>query len=356
MDYVFYPVTGDGLTSSTAYTWNTGTINFDTGSYWAQVVSFETLTLGSSPTTGTVPGDGANVALIAGAIAPGVLELYTPDPSEGDPYINFNSTGSFPVDVLLNSGSVVIDNLLLAGFNEYANVPFLGSTPEQFPTLDVEGATLTVTGDILDSGTVTFPTIYVPLVGLINSATADGGGTIDLGNGASVDLAGTTGTVVPSDIIFHFNDGNGNILEIDGDSISDPTAFQGTITGFVPGDQIVLPNIASMVGTVATTGSYDVASGVLTIVVGDPTTIDVNLTPGLSNVSIAVAGTGIEILPTCYLHGTHILTDRGEIAVEKLAIGDRVITRSGRQSPSAGSAGATMRVHSPRRIPSLPRS
>ena len=327
-DYVFYPVIGNGE-SSTPYTWQNATINFDTGSYWAQVDSFETLTIGTTPTTGTVPGTGANIGLIAGAIDPFLLGYYTPDPAEGDPYITFPSNGAFSVDVVLNSGSVSIDNLLLAGFNEYADV--ITSAPTQFPTLDVQTATLTVTGDILDTGSVVFPTIDTPL-GPINSATASGGGTIDLGQGASVDLAQTTGTVVPFDITFNFNDGDGNVLEIDGDSVSNPTAFQGTITGFAPGDSILLPNIASMVGTVATTGSYDVATGVLTIVVGDPTTIDINL-PSLTNASIVPSGTGIEIQTTCYLHGTNILTDRGEVAVEKLAIGDRVITRSGQAKP-----------------------
>jgi len=329
-DYVYYPVTGGpGTTEASAYTWNNGTFSFDTGSFWAQVASFETLTIGTTPVTGTVPADGANIGLIAGAIDPFVLSYYVADPAEGDPYINFPANGAFSVDVVLNSGSVELGNLLLAGFNEYADV--ITSAPTQYPTLDVQGATLTISGDILDSGTVMFPTISTPL-GDFDSATASGGGTIELGNGASVDLTQTSGMVVPSDITFNFNDADGNILEIDSDSVSNPTGFQGTITGFVPGDSILLPNIASMVGTVATTGSYDVATGVLSIVVGDPTTIDINL-PGLTNASITPSGTGIEIQATCYLHGTHILTDSGEVSVEHLAIGDRVITRSGQSKP-----------------------
>ena len=110
-DYVFYPVTGDGLTPATAYTWNVGTINFDTGADWAAVASFTTLTIGGSVTTGTVPGGGANVGLIAGAIDPVAFGFYHGNPSHGDPYIASNN---YPVDVLLNSGSVALGDLLLA--------------------------------------------------------------------------------------------------------------------------------------------------------------------------------------------------------------------------------------------------
>ena len=77
----------------------------------------------------------------------------------------------------------------------------------------MEGATLTVGGNILDTGSVTFPPIVIPFVGTISSATATGGGTIDLGHGASIDIAGS----VASGITFNFNDGSGNVLEIGGD-------------------------------------------------------------------------------------------------------------------------------------------
>ncbi|HEY2617338.1 MAG TPA: Hint domain-containing protein [Acetobacteraceae bacterium] len=328
-DYVFYPVTGDGLSSGTAYTWNPGTINFATPTDWTSVTSFSTLTIGTTATTGTVPGSGANVGLIAGAIAPGAFALYNPNPASGDPFIASNV---YPVDVLLNSGSVALGNLLLAGFNTYANLSFvgLGSAPAQLPTLDIEGATLTVGGSILDSGSVTFPAINTP-IGPINSAAATGGGTIDLGQGASIDIAGT----VAAAIDFHFNDGSGNVLEIDGDSKLTPAAFAGTITGYTPGDTILLPNVPADVSGVATTGSYDITTGVLSITVGDPVTIDLNI-PGFASssgpVALTAVGNGIEVV-VCFLAGTRIATVSGEVPVEELTIGDRVRTASGRTRP-----------------------
>jgi hypothetical protein len=327
-DYVFYPATGDGLTSETAYTWNTGTINFATPADWTSVTSFETLAIGGTATAGTIPGNGANVGLVAGAIDPAVFSFYTPDPANGDPYL---ASSSFPVDVVLNTGSLSLDNLLLSGFNTYASIPFLGSAVEQFPTLNVEAAALTVTGQILDTATVTFPTINAPLIGAVSSGTATGGGTIDLGQGASVAIDGS----VPADITFNFEDGANNVLDLAGVSTAAPTGFAGIITGYVPGDTIMLPNVPSVVDGVATTATYDVTSGVLSITVGDPTDIYINI-PGFSStsgpVAINPAGNGIEVV-ACFLPGTHITTVAGDIPVEQLVVGDQVRTASGGVQP-----------------------
>jgi hypothetical protein len=322
-DYVFYPVTGDGLTQATAYTWNAGTINFDSPADWAAVTSFTTLTIGETVVSGTVPGDGANVGIIAGAIDPVAFSFYSPDPAHGDPYI---ATSIFPVDIVLNSGSVALGNLLLSGFNQFASV--IGSTPDQFPTLDVEGAKLTVSGDILDTGEAAFPTINLGPFGSISSATATGGGTIDLGKGAEVDVAGS----VAPDITFNFNDGAGNLLEIGGVSQSNTMAFAGTIEGFASGDTIFLPNVPAVANNVPTTAFFDISTGEITITVGDPSTIDISVpgfAPASGPVNLVQNGNGIDIGLICYLAGTYIATSTGETPVEHLAVGDHVRTASG---------------------------
>jgi hypothetical protein len=318
VDYVFYPVTGDGQTAATGYTWNTGTINFNTGADWAAVTFYNTLTIAGTVTTGVVPTTGDNVGLIAGDIGSFVFSFYTPDPAHGDPFINSNS---YPVDVLLNSGSVQLGSMALAGFNVFPDVA-------QFPTLDVEAASLTITGSIIDTATAVFPPINAGIFGTISSATASGGGTIDLGQTATVAI----GASVAANIVFNFNDGANNVLEIDGDSKADPTAFAGSITNFAQGDTIFLPNVPSQVAGVQTTASYDAVSGDLSIVVGDPTTIDLHM-PGFSLTSGPVAltpdGNGIEIV-VCFLGGTRIATPIGETPVEALSVGNLVRTASGR--------------------------
>lgn len=319
-DFVFYPVTGDGLTPETAYTWHVGTINFNTPADWASVPSFETLALGTSPVTGTVPnGATDNAGLVAGDIGSSIFALYTPDPAHGDPYI---SAPPYPVDVLLNSGSVELNNLLLAGFNVFPDSP-------QFPTLDVEGATLDVTAAVVDTGVVTFPTINIPFVGPVSSATASGGGTIDIGSGASVALDGA----VPNDITVHFNDSLGNTLEIG----ASPTTntFAGTITGPVAGNTLLLPDVPLVAGGITTTASFNVTTGILELIVNDPTTIDLSI-PSFSTVSgpvdLIASGGGIELV-TCFAKGTRIATPSGQVAIENLRVGDHVLTATGQSEP-----------------------
>ena len=318
-DYVFYPVTGDG-SQNDPFIWNTGTINFNTGTDWAAVTFFNTLTIAGSVTTGIVPTTGDNVGLIAGEISSFFFGFYQPDPPNGKPFINSNT---YSVDVLLNSGSIELGSMVLAGFNTFADLP-------QFPTLDVEGAALTLTGSILDTGTAVFPPIDLGFpFGTISSAQASGGGTIDLGQTATVDV----GASVAASIVFNFNDGANNLLEIDGDFKATPGAFAGTIANFVQGDTILLPNVPSQVAGVPTTASYDPVSGNLSIVVGDPTTIDLHM-PGFSllpgPVALTPVGNGIEIVAVCFLAGTHIATPIGETPVEALSVGDLVRTANGR--------------------------
>jgi hypothetical protein len=88
-DYVFYPVTGDG-SQNDPFIWNTGTINFNTGTDWAAVTFFNTLTIAGSVTTGIVPTTGDNVGLIAGEISSFFFGFYQPDPPNGKPFINSN--------------------------------------------------------------------------------------------------------------------------------------------------------------------------------------------------------------------------------------------------------------------------
>ena len=160
-------------------------------------------------------------------------------------------TCALPIsDVLLNSGTVDLANLLLAGFGL--------DTTAQYPTLDVEGANFIVGGTIVDSYTIDLS------AGLGGPETVTGGGTIDIGSAGIVEAGGS----VQADIVFNFQDADSDILKLDALSAADTVAFAGTITSFGAGDTIWLPNVPTTLDSVPTTATYDPSGQMLTLSVG----------------------------------------------------------------------------------------
>jgi hypothetical protein len=119
------------------------------------------------------------------------------------------------------------------------------------------------------------------------------------------------------------------------DSASVPT---NTIGRFVQGNTIDLHGIAFAAGD---TPQYDTPSGLLSIKNGAATVAQLHFTPGtavLANtfqLSQETGGTGIAITTSvpCFLTNTLIRTVRGEVPVQDLAIGDRLLTLSGAARP-----------------------
>jgi Hint domain len=316
-NYVFYPVTGDGQSQATEFIWQVGQINWNTTADWDQgntlVFQNPALSPGDVPGSGTGTSQGPgndSVGLVAGDVTSFALEAYTPNPAKGDPYIGSNV---FSVDVLINTGTVDINNLLLSGFNQYALIDI-----PQLPTLDVEGATLQVQGSIVNSQTVIFPTITnVPIIGTAGGTLlATGGGTIEIGDGGTVQIAGS----VQSAINLDFNDPGSNLLSLGAVSASAPDAFAGTIDNFGAGDTIFLPNLP-------TPGSYtpDFSNGTLTIMDGATTlaALDMSGVYTSSSFTLLSADGGTDIV-TCFAAGTRIRSTRGDIPVEDLTTGEHV--------------------------------
>ena len=323
-NYVWYPVTGDGQTEATGYVWNGGVINWNTGAYWAAESNL--LLPNPNPIAGAVPGSGGgtgadqsqgpgqdNVAIVSGDISATYFAYYVPDPAEGDPYINSNS---YPVDVLINSGTVDIDNLALASWNEYADVA-------QTPTIDVEGAVFKIEGTISNTFSATFPEVTVDIFGFEvtvgGTETATGGGTIDIGSGGTVDAAG----VVQSDIAFNFNDANDNLLKLDGVSSAQPGEFSGTIAGLEAGNTIDLTAVPFSSGD---TTAYDAGTDILTVSDGATTLATLEVTGPFTTPDFILTndGNGGTDITACFAEGTLIRTRSGEVAVQHLRVGDRV--------------------------------
>ncbi len=323
--YAWFPVSGFPTTGTVNATntlsWSAGTFNWNSPSTWidANEISFT----GSAEPSGTVPGTGTgtssgpgqdSVGLVAGSIDPTALafydELYAP--SHNDPNI---ASSDLSTDVLLNSGTVDLANLLLAGFGL--------DTTAQYPTLDVEGANFIVGGTIVDSYTIDLS------AGLGGPETVTGGGTIDIGSAGTVEAGGS----VQADIVFNFQDADSDILKLDALSAADTVAFAGTITSFGAGDTIWLPNVPTILDSVSTTATYDPTGQMLTLSVGGAETITFDLagsglTAANSVLVNADANGGIDLV-TCFAAGTRIATPRGDVAVEDLRAGDLVHAQFG---------------------------
>jgi hypothetical protein len=335
-NFVWYPVTGNGTSVATAYTWDGSQFNWNTGSFWIQG---NALILGSpSIVPGAVPGSGGgsgagqsqgpgqdNVGLVAGDIGPTFFNQYVPDPAHGDPFIASNS---YPVDLLINSGTVNINSLLLGGVNvvngiTVANLP-------QLPTVDVEGATFELQGSIVNSFTAVLPAITVSVLGfpivIGGTAAATGGGTIDLGTGGTVQVAGS----VQSSIVMDFKDATHDLLNLGGVSSSHTNEFAGTIVGFGTGDTIFLSSIPFVQGN---TESFN--ANTLTISNGATTLATLDMSGSYTTASFTlVTDAGGTAIITCFAAGTRIRTARGDVPVEALVEGDRVPTFvDGREAP-----------------------
>ncbi len=120
----------------------------------------------------------------------------------------------------------------------------------------------------------------------------------------------------------------GDTLELFGSA----AGCAATITGFGVGDAI---DIASCTLTRAAWTPPASGSGIGVLDLGAQGTLDIalaaGLDPGLAQFSVAADGLGgsrISVVP-CFCRGTRLRTPAGEVAVEALAIGDRVLTASG---------------------------
>ncbi len=174
------------------------------------------------------------------------------------------------------------------------------------------------------------------------SSAITGTGTIsDTGNG-SLDLMST----VAATQTISFSGAVGRVLELDAVSATSADAVAGKITGLNLNQGILyLKNLAYSTGL---TGS--VSGGVLTVLgdsllisagagtnaAGGPVvaTFNTDLADGTGiTITQNASGTGTNVAVACYCPGTLIRTESGEVPVEQLVIGDRVMTASGVLEP-----------------------
>jgi hypothetical protein len=267
-------------------------------------------------------------------------------------------------DAFVNNGIIVLADSNLSvnagfsdagyGWNTFTNngLIVLGGALPAFQGAPGTSGAAYFDAQILGSGTIS-------LLGTPNDhAAADFaggiiGGTIEASN-ADVEFTNDspyTATIAAS---FAFAGGGSTLLF--GDEFA-PVSRTVTmpISGFQAGDTIEINGdrvwTDSLNGVDATAiSSWDQATQTLTIEAVEPPdffiptqTVDVDsltLLGNYTNDAFTVVGAGTLLTvtttapaPSCYCRGTLILTDRGEVAVEDLHIGDQVVTNAGQTRP-----------------------
>ena len=146
-----------------------------------------------------------------------------------------------------------------------------------------------------------------------------GTGDVAIEGGGTLNVVGTVAS--GETIVFS---GSNDLLGVD------PTAFAGQVNGFTFGDTIDLAGVTDGFSPQIVNGNT------LEIQRSGNPAVYLTLDPGgdYSGDAYAVGPTGAvtEVAP-CFVSGTLILTARGEIAVEDLQIGDRLVTLSGAARP-----------------------
>jgi glycosyltransferase involved in cell wall biosynthesis len=261
------------------------------------------------------------------------------------------AAGAFSVQFGAGNDRLVLDPGATFGANGYVNAG--GGTNTLELAAGASAGTLGVIALSGASGYVGFSAINVDagahwtLGAITNSVT--NGTPIIIGNGGSLDVTGdilgaatfalgggslTLAGAIDGATSFNFIDDGSHVgpdaLTLD-DVAPASTSFDNAITGFGYLDEILLPNltfdtnVAPTVDTIGNTVTLGLEGGGSFVFnnfafqSGEPT----SLTVGAHSLQDAA----------CYLHGTRILTDGGEVAVEDLSIGDRVMTLSGAAKP-----------------------
>jgi hypothetical protein len=219
-------------------------------------------------------------------------------------------------------GNVIVNNAGVLEKTSGSGTSTIAAAVDNTASIAVTAGTLAFAGNLANDGQ-----ILVAGGGLVigQSLVADSGnsGTLDIASGELV-LESSVSSV--ETITFA---GSAGTL-----ALAQPTRIFGTIGGFGNGDTIDLTGASFTSGADVTSFS----GHVLSISNGGTTIATLNLAGNylaseFELSSDGAQGTDVTARIPCFLAGSRIRTPRGDVPVERLAIGDRVTTRSGHAKP-----------------------
>ncbi|MEJ0020099.1 MAG: Hint domain-containing protein [Acetobacteraceae bacterium] len=188
----------------------------------------------------------------------------------------------------------------------------------QFSVLKTTTTEYTV--GVFNSGTVSVANgAFTLITPMITSNGADETGVLSIKNKGT--LVVNAGTVDPTQSVF-FSDKTGVL------SIGTLAGFNATIENFITGDDIIVQ------GTSIASVSFDSETHLLTLFDGGSATIGaLQFGEFVNGKNLVPDGAGGIGTAPCFLAGTRIATERGEVAVEDLRVGERVqVVLGGQQS------------------------
>ena len=199
----------------------------------------------------------------------------------------------------------------------------------------VSGATATVSNETVVAGGV----VDLYLKGAVATNLTIAGGALNIsGNAVASNTTLSNGSITfqsPKAVLSGslLMQGNANTLTVA--ALQSPGSAglgdQAVISGFVTGDVIDITAVTSG-GTISSTSATNGATETVNVTSGGTTIETFQFTAG-STALLRADANGFAELVACYCPGTLILTEAGEVPVERLHVGDQVVTVSGALEP-----------------------